>query len=282
MGRVSTFQPNVGNAPASGGVSTIKSSEIPQGRAVQHTLISKGAATIANMTRLRVFAGVVPVFNVAMAFFLAWIQRFSGVTIDTSTKILPIPYWFLDELGQNARDACQVPPGLPISIEVSFGAFSASGEGLDLLTTFTDVAPKWTPMVLSSGMGILASASGRPYDPKTAGKLRGFGINTTGLLRFFFNVGKEQLYNGASGLALIGDDLLKQSVPGATGRSLNPVVVKTNPWRPLNAGGTNVYLDTDGTWAGGDNEFLTYAVQSVGEDGNLSGPLTVQPQGENV
>jgi len=269
MGQVTQFVPGVANELQSV-VVNIPASLLPQGRIVQHALIFNGNATAGDVVRIAVLAGGIPVYNMLVGaantqHFLAFLQRFWGIGLNPAVHYLPIPFYFGDEAGQLERDVCQVPPGLPISIQITFGAFGAAGAdpSIDVISTITDVEPQWTPLLISSSMGILLNQNNRPYDPKTSGLLRGITINPTGLARFYFSVAGVQIFNGASGASLIAEQVLKDTTPGATGATLNPICRKTLPWRPMNSGGTIAQLTTGAAWAGAGNELGLYTVIPV-------------------
>ena len=69
--------------------------------------------------------------------------------------------------------------------------------------------------------------------------------------------------SGASGASLIAEQVLKDTTPGATGATLNPICRKTLPWRPMNSGGTIAQLTTGAAWAGAGNELGLYTVIPV-------------------
>jgi hypothetical protein len=268
MGRITSTVFGVANEAPNVAVN-IPAALLPQGKVVQYDLTFNGNATLADIARILVLAGGIPVWNLAVAatgtHYQAFMSRFSGVSVNPADAGISIPFWFLDEVGQLERDSCQVVPGMPISLQIQFlNTFVAGANpAIDVMATITDVEPAWTPLVTSSAMGILANQNNRPYDPKTSGLLRGFSINTTALNAFNFNAGAVQMYNGNTGAQLIQAEGSKYPSPGSTGRIVDPIMVKTLPWRPMNAGGTMVQISTGAGWGGANNEFGTYTVVPI-------------------
>lgn len=271
MGRKINFSPAVGTAPASGGTSRINASELVQGPVVADIIRFTGAATYADVTGLRVFAGSVPFINVygaGLPKYSAMIQRLSrnNAAPLATAHFLPIYYYALDEKDQNARDNYQSP--MNRYIEVDFGTFTASGEGMDVVTILTDQPTLYYPSILEADMGIAASQALRNYDPKQSGYLRGFGIDidgATGLLRLFWTLSGVQLYNGITGVALQGQELAEQGVAGDTSYSADPLFVKVNPWYDMSVVDNMIQLQTGAGWAGTTNSFLAYTVTPVGK-----------------
>jgi hypothetical protein len=267
MGRKIVYQPNVGNAPASGATATIKASELTQGPVVADIIEFTGAATLGDVSRIRVFAGSVPFINVDVTEYNQYVTRFSRTNspIATTGHILPIYYYALDEKGQNERDNYQAP--LNRYIEIDFGTYTATTEGMNCTSILTDQPTLYYPLLLGSAMGIQASQALRTYDPKMGGYIRGFGINTTGLTRLFWTISGVQLYNGIGGVSLLNQELAEDASLGTTGRSTDYIVRKVNPWYDMASPDNSIQLQTAGGWAGVSNEFFVYAVNPVGKAG---------------
>jgi len=267
MGRKIVYQPAVGNAPTSAGLATIKASELVQGPVVADNVEFTGQCTLGDVSRIRVFSGGVPFINMDMTEYNALFQRFSrnNTGLDLTSKVLPINYFAMDEKGQNERDNYQAP--LNRYIELDFGAFSAGSESMNVTSLLTDQATLYYPLLLGSSMGIQASQALRTYDSKMGGFVRAFGINTTGLLRFFWTIGGVQLYNGVNGVGLLNQEIAETAVYGQTGKTTNFQVVKVNPWYDMASPDNNIQIQTDGNWAGISNEFFVYAVNPVGKAG---------------
>ena len=269
MGRKIVYQPAVGNAPTSAGLSTVKASELVQGPVVADNVefSSSGAVTLGDIARIRVFAGGVPFINMDMTEYNGLFQRFSrnNTGLDLTSKVLPINYYAMDEKDQLARDNYQAP--LNRYIELDFGVFTPTTEGINVTSVLTDQATLYYPLLLGSAMGIQASQALRTYDSKMGGFIRAFGINTSGLVRFFWTIGGTQLYNGVNGVGLLNQEIAETSVYGQTGKTTNFQVVKVNPWYDLASPDNNIQIQTDGGWAGVSNEFFIYAVNPVGKAG---------------
>jgi hypothetical protein len=269
------YTPNVGNVPVSGGVVTIPASQIAQGNTTEFVLtfnsVASGCAlVVGNIARIRVLAGNVAFFDVGLAAYQAWMQRFSPrrSPVLATGKILPIPFHLMDEKGQKRRKVCQVPPNMPISIQLYLGAFVAGiAEAVNLLVVQDpNVAPQYSPLLIGNGMGIAAGLQNRPYDPKMEGLLRAIIINTVGLLGFSFTAGGRQLYDQISGDALYGEELISQAADGVTGAGADPVCVK-QPMVNMNEQNALVKLTTEvGVWGGIGNELTLYLLQPEGKE----------------
>lgn len=269
------YTPNVGNIPVSGGVTTIPASQIPQGNTTEFVLtadtVAAGCAwTVADVARIRVLAGNVAFIDVGLPAYQAWMQRFSPrhSAVLATGKVLPIPFHFLDEKGQKRRKVCQVPPNMPISIQIQWGAFVAGiAEAVNLLTVQDpNVAPQYSPLLIGNQMQIAAGGVNRPYDPKMEGLLRAIVINTTGLTGFSMTVAGRQLYDQIRGDALYGEELVAQAADGTTGATADPVCVK-QPMLPMNSGDALVKLTTlVAVWGGVNNELTLYLVQPEGKE----------------
>ena len=267
MGRKITYQPNVGNAPTSGGTATIKASELVQGPVVFDNIQFTGQATLGDISRVRVFAGGVPFYNFDMVEYSTWIQRFSrnNTALDLTSKVLPILFYAPDEKDQLARDSYQSP--LNRYIEIDFGTFSAAVEGMNVASGLTDVQTLYYPLLLGSAMGIQANQALRAYDPKMGGFIRGLGINTTGLDRLFWTCSSTQILNGLNGVGFLNAELAETPVYGQTGKSTDFSVMKINPWYDLSSADNSLQLQTGGGWAGVSNELFIYAINPVAKAG---------------
>lgn len=268
----SHYTPNVGNVPVSGGTVTIPASQIPQGNTYELVLTADAAPgcawTVGDIARVRVLAGNVAFIDVSLAHLQAWFARFAPnhAPILATGKVLPIPMQIMDEKGQKRRRVCQVPPNMPISIQILFGAFVAGvAETVNLLTLQDPaVEPQYSPILISNSMQIAAAAVNRIYDPKMEGFLRGVGINTTGLTGMSLTVAGRQIYDQVRGDALVGEDMIHQTAPGVTGQAVDPIMTK-EPWLPMNEGNAIVKLTTAGGWAGVANELCLYLLQPEGK-----------------
>lgn len=268
------YTPNVGNAPVTGGVTTIPASQIPQGNTTEFVLTfdpAPGCAvTVADVARIRVLAGNVAFFDVGLPAYQAWMQRFAPrhSPVLATGKVLPIPFHFMDEKGQKRRKTCQVPPNMPISIQIVWGAFVAGvAEAVNLLTVQDpNVAPQYSPLLIGNAMGIAAGLQNRPYDPKMEGLLRAIIVNTVGLTGFSMIVAGRQLYDQVQGAALYGEELVNQAADGVTGAGADPVCVK-QPMLPMNEGNAICKLTTlVAVWVGAANELTLYLVQPEGKE----------------
>lgn len=267
MGRKIVYQPAVGNAPTSGGTATIKASELTQGPVVADIIEFTGAATLGDVSRIRVYAGGVPFYNFDVVEYNQYVTRFSRTNspIATTGSILPIYYYALDEKGQNERDNYQAP--LNRYIELDFGTYTAASEGMNCTTILTDQPTLYYPLLLGSAMGIQNNQALRAYDPKMGGYIRGFGLNTTGLDRLFWTIGGVQLYNGINGVGLLNQELAEDASLGTTGRSTDYIFRKVNPWYDMASADNSIQLQTGNSWAGISNEMCIYAVNPVGKAG---------------
>lgn len=267
------YTPNVG-VPASAVTVTIPASIVPQGNTTGFKITFDPApgcaATVANIARIRVLAGNQAFIDVGLPAFNAWKQRFAPRHCnDLGTgKVLSIPMEFLDEKGQRRRKVCQVPPNMPISIQIVFGVFVAGvAESMHLLTIQDpDVAPQYSPLLIGNAMNIAAAQNNRIYDPKMEGLLRAIIINTTGLAGLSFTAAGRQLYDQIEGLALYAEELDHQAADGVTGAVNNPVCVK-QPMVPMNEGNAKAVITTAAAWAGIANEMTLYLIQREGPEG---------------
>jgi hypothetical protein len=266
--------PNVG-VPAPNVAITVPASIVPQGNTTEFVVTFDPApgctVTVANIARIRVLAGNVAFIDVGLAAFNAWKQRFAPRHCnDLGTgKVLSIPMAFLDEKGQRRRKVCQVPPNMPISIQLVFGNYVAGVAEAMHLTAIQDpdVAPEYSPLLIGNAMGIAAGLANRVYDPKMEGLLRAIIVNTVGLTGFSMIVNGRQLYDQISGGALYGEEMDYQAADGVTGAAADPVCVK-QPMLPMNEGNAIVKLTTlVGVWGGAANELTLYLVQPEGKEG---------------
>jgi len=259
------WTPSVG-APVSATTLNIPDTVIPQGQAVQYLFVSKGNCTLGDISRIRVLANGQTIWDVSLAMYVAMLERFSAnhAVINTGNKIIPLPFYLLDQKGAAARYSQQVPPGARMSVQFDIGSISASGEGLDMLTTFTTVNPLSYPTLISSPTNVAASSTNAIVQIKQNVIARGFALeDPTDITRIELNCSGLMVYNGSSGTAFQNEQLMHQCPDRAT-IDLDPVMNRIGPVS-VGGDGTQLLLTTAAGYTGVAAEYCIYGSVPVGK-----------------
>ena len=260
------WTPNVAT-PASAVTVNIPDTIIPQGPCTQHVLVSKGNALVSDISRIRVLANGQTIWDVSMAMYVAMLQRFSAnhFVLNTGNKILPLYYYLVDQKGASARYSSQVPPGARVSIQLDFGSITPSGEGLDLLSTFTSVPALSYPTLISSPTQVAAGSTNAVVQIKQNVLMRGFALeDPLDITRIELNASGVMLYNGCSGTAFANEQLAHQCPDRAT-VDLDPVFNRVGPVS-VGGDGTQLLISTGGGYTGVATEYCIYGAVPLGQE----------------
>lgn len=256
------WTPNVAT-PASAVTVNVPDTVIPQGKAVQYLFISKGNMLLSDITRFRILANGSTIWDISNAMYVAWLQRFGprGQVINTANKVIPLPLFYVDIKSQGGRYACQAPVGSRMSVQFDVGSITPSGEGLDLLTTFTDQPAITYPTLISSPTQVAAGSTNQVVQIKQNVVARGFALkDAANITRVEIQSSGILLYNGCSGTAFANEQLLNQCPDRAT-ISLDPVFNKI-PLVNFGSEDTRLILSTGGGYAGETTEYAIYGAVS--------------------
>src|SRR5690348_15459963 len=198
---------------------TVTSSDVPCDKIIAYHIGWTGNTRLDHLTRLRVKANGIPIYDLGQAALRAFIRRFSksnyptpltmipnSNTIGTasasttsqagvSTKRLTIPFLLLDGETQAEQDQTQFPPRSQVTIEFQWGS-SASAGNLFVGWTETSEAARFYPKLYGSQMNIAASVANGRYNIQDDGFIRAIGINSVGLERLRATIDGMQLLNG--------------------------------------------------------------------------------------
>lgn len=191
---------------AASSTTTFTSSEIPSAGVCAYHLAWTGNTIWSHLSRLRVKANGVAIYDLSAAMLRAFIRRFSksnyplpdamlanGNALGTAsastagpagTKLrrATIPFLLLDGESEAERDSTQFPPNSQVTIELQWGSSAAAGN-IFCGWTETNVPPMFYPKLYGSQMNIAASVSNGRYNVQDDGNVRAIGLNTVGLER---------------------------------------------------------------------------------------------------
>lgn len=215
---------------------TFTSSEIPSTGVLAYHLGWTGTSRIDHLTRIRVKANGVSIYDLSPAMLRAFIRRFSKSNYPTPLAAIPnsnvigtasisttsqagtsrqrftIPFCLLDAMSDGERDATQFPPDSQVTIELQWGASGAAGS-LFCGWTQTDQPAQFYPKLYGSQMNIAASTANGRYNLQDDGLIRAVGVNTVGLERLKVVLAGEQIFHG-QGIQVAGTatgDLISES-----------------------------------------------------------------------
>jgi hypothetical protein len=151
-----------------------------------------------------------------------------------------------------------------MSVQLDIGTISASGESIDLLTTFTTVGALSYPTLISSPTNVAASATNAVVQIKQNVIARGFALeDPTDITRVELNCSGLMVYNGASGTAFQNEQLMHQCPDRAT-IDLDPVFNRIGPVS-VGGDGTQLLLSTGSGYTGVSAEYCIYGSVPVGK-----------------
>lgn len=282
---------------------TFTSSDVPSDRVVQYvfSIVDSGAGTpitLATITRIRVKANGVAIWDLSLAMLRAYIFRFSkgGYTLPsaaittnaaTATSVLrfSLPFFILDAMTKDAADLCQFPPNSNVTIEITFTTAANQGGTITCGYVQTTMQPACYPKLLGSPMNIAAStASGRT--PLTDdGIIEGIGINAIGLGRMKLVLGGAQVLQASAQVTSSANayDANSQSMlweaqqldcdwssmsaatAGQDATPNDPIFVDVHSGLTAPPGASYIELTTLAAWAGVTNEATVYSVVPFGK-----------------
>lgn len=237
-----------GKAIAASSTTTFTSSDIPSTGIFRYHLGWTGSSRIDHLTRLRVKANGVSIYDLSPAMLRAFIRRFSKANYPTPLAVIPnsntigtasasttsqagastrrftIPFDLLDAEGDidfdvakmgtaEGRLQTQFPPGSQVTIELQWGS-SASAGTCFCAWSETKVPARYYPKLYASQMNIAASIANGRYNVQDDGEVRAIGVNTVGLERLKLVLGGTQLFHAQgvqTGAAVATGDLIAEA-----------------------------------------------------------------------
>jgi hypothetical protein len=206
---------------------TFPSSEIPSSGIVAYHFGWTGSSLFTHISRLRIKANGVAIYDLSPSMLRAFVRRFSRSnypipdgqvgrlttlgTASASTTSQPtiplrrfsIPLFLLDDsLSEAQRDSYQMPKRSQVTIEIQWGS-SASAGSLYCGWTETNVPAAWYPKLYGSQANIAASVANGRANLQDDGNVYAVGVNTVGLERFKVVLGGIQLFHG-QGISVAG------------------------------------------------------------------------------
>jgi hypothetical protein len=197
---------------------TFTSSDIPSQGVYRYHIVWGGNTRIDHLTRLRVKANGVSIYDLGPSMLRAFIRRFSpsnyptplanianSNTIGTasasttsqggtSARRFTIPFDLLDADTEEERLSTQFPPGSQVTIELQWGS-SASAGSIFCGWSETRVPALYYPKLYASQMNIAAGIANGRYNIQDDGQVRAVGVNTVGLDRFKVVLGGQQIFH---------------------------------------------------------------------------------------
>lgn len=205
---------------------TFTSSDIPSQGVYRYHLGWTGNTRTDHLTRVRVKANGVSIYDLGPSMLRAFIRRFSpsnypvplanipnSNTIGTasasttsqagvSARRLTIPFDLLDADTEEERLMTQFPPGSQVTIELQFGSGASAGTAYCAWAE-TRVPAAYYPKLYASQMNIAASIANGRYNVQDDGQVRAIGVNTVGLERLKAVLGGQQVFH-AQGISVGG------------------------------------------------------------------------------
>lgn len=299
MGAIYDFYSST-KVPTANGTLSFTSSEIPSDGVTDYFLAwsdTNEGTTLSDITRVRVKASGVTIFDVGIAPLLAYNQRFSrsraayadrnlnalssSAGLGNATQRLTIPLRNLYALTMDEQDQCQFPPGAQVTIEIAFGGTLGTSPVMQVGWRQTDMPARMYPKMIGSQMSILASQANARYAFSEEGIICAYGLNTVGIAKKRLVLSGEQVVHmggalratpsttNVEGLHLemqqlesrLGDLANTTAVTNALGATIvDPTWWEVHKKLPAVAGRTFIELQTLSTWVGGANEFNYHAI----------------------
>lgn len=282
---------------------TFTSSDVPSDRVVQYvfSIVDSGAGTpitLSTITRIRVKANGVAIWDLSLGMLRAYLFRFSrggysmpnaAITTNaaTATSLLrfSLPFFILDAASKDAADVCQFPPNSQVTIEITFTTAANQGGTITCGYMQTTVPQLCYPKLLGSPMNIAASTASGRYNITDDGIVEGIGINAIGLGRLKLVLGGAQVIQASAQVTSSANayDANSQSMlweaqqldtdwsslsAGTAGQDAtpnDPIFVDVHSGLIAPPGASYVELTTLAAWAGVTNEATIYSVVPLGK-----------------
>lgn len=274
MGRWTNFLGS-GKAIGAGAVQTITftGNDLPGSGMVALHFATQGAVAATTaiqhvMARLRIKADSTTIFDVNLAHYQAWMQRFSQANY-TPSIVGSVQRWtvwlnMFDIVDDDLADVCQFPKGAVPTVELTTAATVTAGT-VFAGWTITDQPAAYYPVLIGQQMNIPAAAVNQSFPITEPGMLRGYGLNTVGLDRTRLELSGFQ-YEYLPGVSYnaptTGGDMFRDTNQAEDG------IVTDNPCmhRLYNVqagqGSSRIELTTlVAVWAGVTNELSTWAIR---------------------
>jgi hypothetical protein len=249
------------------------SSEI-DGAGVIAYVISLGVATndYVDLKRVRVRAGSQVLIDLSANELLAYNAAYSKANFNESAggvQTIYIPLNLMDGPTDDARDACQFPPGAEPLVEIDTFNTTALGSCIIGWET-TDVEPEYFPRIIGKTTTSPVSTRNNSLVFSDTGKIRAIIMPTAGIDRAELTVSGERAWNmaGTQFNAIAYGDMITAKDYDVFGLPVTPPLGITYACHscdlglPAASGASNLIWDTGAGWTA-NSEIAIYSVDEI-------------------
>lgn len=272
MARISQFQGASKTVAATTAQTLVWSgSDLESEGVVGYHISFTGAGNIiTDVSRVRVKANGIPIWDCNILHYRAWLQRMSyaNYAIAAGTDPMRFTLWLNmpDAATDDLRDIVQFPVNTQATVEVQTTAGTVAGTAI-LGWTKTDVPASFYSKLYSQAINCPASSASFSYPFAEDGFVAGISLNTVGLDRAELWLSGTNILN-LPGVAYVnaatGDMFTDYQIVDDGITLVDPIFRKINNGLPAASGNSYLRLTTQAGWVGAANELGVYALVPQG------------------